>query len=80
MHEHHIIKNILNTVLKQAEKNNLSKITAIRIEAGNLTALTQESMQAAFDLQAVNTIAEGAVIELRIVDGTSINIINFDAE
>ncbi len=80
MHEFHIARNILNSVLKQAEKNNLSKIDVIRVEVGELVALTQDSLQFSFEQEAKGSIAENAKIEMKEIEGKDIKIINFDGE
>lgn len=80
MHEFHIAKDILSTVLQEAKKNNLSKINVIRVQSGVLNALTEEGLQFSFEHEAKGTIAESAKIELEEVDGNVLKIKDFDAE
>ncbi|MBT3271785.1 MAG: hydrogenase maturation nickel metallochaperone HypA [Spirochaetales bacterium] len=64
MHELSITESILSTVLKSAEKNEVSKIVKIHLEIGELNDMKPEWMQHYFDYLSKDTLAEGAVIEI----------------
>jgi len=80
MHEFKIAQNVLKIVLKEAEKKNLSKISTIRVEIGNLNNLTEDALQFGFDHISTGTIAENAKIEMKEIEGTIISIKDFDGE
>ncbi|MDD5745786.1 MAG: hydrogenase maturation nickel metallochaperone HypA [Candidatus Omnitrophica bacterium] len=80
MHEFGIARDILETVFKELEAHEYSKVNKIVLSVGEFNLLTQESLQNAFDLAAENTKAAGAVLELEQTPGMEIEIKHVEAE
>lgn len=60
MHEYAVTKGMLNTVLDEASKAGVKKITEIRLVIGDLSTIIDESVQMYFDILSENTAASGA--------------------
>ncbi len=68
MHDIHLANKILNLILKNAKKNNLKKITKIKIELGEIIEhnqiITPENLKFNIKMLAKGTIAENVKIEI----------------
>ena len=68
MHDLHLANKILNLVLEKARKNNLKKISGIKIELGEIIEhgqqITPENLRFNFKMLAKGSIAEGTEIEI----------------
>jgi hydrogenase nickel incorporation protein HypA/HybF len=64
MHELPITEEILNIVLKHAQKNKVQKVMTIRLQIGKLSDLEDEWIQRYFDYLSKDTVAEGAQLEI----------------
>lgn len=64
MHELPVIESILKIVLAHAQKNDVRRVTAIRLRVGKLSDLEDAWMQRYFDYVAKDTVAEGAKLEI----------------
>jgi len=62
MHELSVTESILTTVLASAEKHNVTRITKIHLEVGELNDLKAEWIQYYFDTLSKDTLAENAEI------------------
>lgn len=60
MHELPVIKQILDLVLKHAEKHQVKKVVAVHLQVGELTDLEDQWMQQYFDYLSKETLAAGA--------------------
>ncbi|MCP4673674.1 MAG: hydrogenase maturation nickel metallochaperone HypA [Desulfobacula sp.] len=60
MHELQVTEGILKIVLRNAEGQNVERITAIHLKIGELSDLEDEWIQRYFDYLSKNTIANGA--------------------
>ena len=67
MHELSIIQSILEKALKQADKTAAKRITGLHILMGELSKMSQGSIQASWDTIAKDTLAAGAKLHLRII-------------
>ncbi|MDP4177043.1 MAG: hydrogenase maturation nickel metallochaperone HypA [Bacillota bacterium] len=64
MHELPITQSIVRIVCDEAERNNLKKITEVRLKVGELSGLVPDCIQYYFDIISENTIAKGAVVKV----------------
>jgi len=71
MHEVAIAQGILDVVLDVADSH---EVRSVRVRAGELQALTQESLQFCFQMVAQETSAADAQVELEIVPGDVLTI------
>jgi hydrogenase nickel incorporation protein HypA/HybF len=65
MHELPVTRSILDIVLRHAEANAVSKVTAVHLSIGALSDLEAEWIQQYFDHLSKDTVAEGAEIRVR---------------
>ena len=65
MHELSITQNILNIVIKHAQRAGAQKITAINLVVGELTGFVDDSIQFYFDMLSPETIAAGAKLAIQ---------------
>lgn len=66
MHELSVSSAILETVLKHAEGR---KVTAVEMKIGRLRQVVPDSLTFYFEIVSRDTFAEGAVLELDLIDG-----------
>lgn len=64
MHELSFIENILAASAEAAQKNDLHRITRIRLEIGKLYQLVPDLLYFAFETAAAGTIFEGARLDI----------------
>lgn len=67
MHEYGLTQNILSIALEYASKNGASQIKTIRVKAGQMMAIVEESMQFHFEYLKKGTIAENAELIIETV-------------
>lgn len=79
MHEFEIAKRILNQVLKKTGSD-VKKILRMKVKAGNLEMLTEDSLQFAFQQFAKDSIAQDCIIELEEFPGSGISIESIEIE
>ncbi len=72
MHETVIAQQILRTVLAEMEQRGANACKLIEVELGQLEGLSPKDLQAAFDLEAEGTLADGAVLETTEVPATAV--------
>lgn len=65
MHEYLITKNILKTVIDEAEKAGAKRVLEIYLTIGELSSFEKGSIEMYFDILSENTIANGAKIITR---------------
>lgn len=63
MHEHSLMNNLMNKILKLAEKEHATKVTKVSVKLGALSHMSPEHFKEHFDISAKGTIAEDAIIE-----------------
>lgn len=66
MHEAAIAQQILRTVLIAMEQRGATAVKTIDVDLGQLEGLGAKELQAAFDVQAAGTPAEGAVLNVGV--------------
>lgn len=73
MHDLHAANQILNQALEYGRKNNLKKITKIKIELGEIEEhnkiLSAENLKFNLNLLSQNTLAQNAEIEIQKIKG-----------
>jgi len=67
MHELAITQSMFDIVLKQAEQAQAKKVTKINLVIGEMTGVVGDSVQFYLDFLTKNTIAEGAVVDIKMV-------------
>ncbi len=72
MHETVIAQQIVHAVLDEMDRRGASACRTIDVEIGQLEGLRAEDLQAAFDLESADTIAEGAVLQVTTVPATAV--------
>lgn len=71
MHEVAIASSIVEIVMEQARKNNLTKITKVSIQVGQLSGILEESLQFAFCCITEQTIMQGSILEIKSIKATA---------
>jgi len=78
MHDLHAAGRILKQVLEYGRKNNLKKITKIKLELGEIEehneALSSDNLKFNLNLLSQNTPAQKAKIEIRKIKGNSFRL------
>lgn len=67
MHELGIAQSILDIALKAAGENGGTKVTAVRIQAGELRSIIADQLEFCFAFAAKGTAAEGAKLEVEVL-------------
>lgn len=80
MHEMHLITDLLDDILKFAEKDKAKKVTNIYIKMGEFTEINPEILKYYFMNHSKGTIAEGAVVHIEHSDARELRLISFDCE
>lgn len=64
MHELVVISNIFKAIKNAASKNNLVKVSKVKLQVGKLRQLEESMLRFAFDTISKETVAQGAQLEL----------------
>jgi hydrogenase nickel incorporation protein HypA/HybF len=64
MHELSIAQNILQIVAEEATRNQATRVSGIKIKAGEMRGIVPESLSFCFDFVSRGTLAEGAKIDI----------------
>jgi hydrogenase nickel incorporation protein HypA/HybF len=67
MHEVSIMQSALQTVERVARERNLAKVSRVSMRVGVLSGVVPDSLQFAFEVLCVNTVAAGAELDIEIV-------------
>ena len=67
MHEVGMMQNILDMAIYQANQNNASKIDLLTINVGELSGVTPEALELAWEVLSPGTIAENAHLEINSI-------------
>ena len=67
MHELSLCQNLLHQVQEIARQQNATHIKLIQVKIGTLSGVAAESLEHAFPIASVGTIAEGAQLSIKIV-------------
>jgi hydrogenase nickel incorporation protein HypA/HybF len=60
MHEFSIMTQIIQTILGEANKNNLKSVTKVTLEIGELSFLGEEALKFCYEVISKNTILRGS--------------------
>ncbi len=71
MHEMGVTQEVLNAVVEASAKAGATRINAVRLTVGELTALVPDSLMFAWECLTPGTPAEGAVLEINATPGRS---------
>ena len=80
MHEMHLLRDLMDDLLKKAEENDVDKITRIYIRMGDYTEINPEILRYFFREHGKETIAEGAEIEIEPSQTRELRLLSFDCE
>lgn len=72
MHETVMAQQIVRTVLAEMDQRGASACRTIDIELGQLEGLNAKDLQAAFDLEAADTLLDGAALAVKLVPATAV--------
>jgi Zn finger protein HypA/HybF involved in hydrogenase expression len=80
MHEWHVTEELLNQVCAQAKENRINKITKIRVDLGEESHVTEESLRFCFQLLSEKTTAREAVLEIKSSAGNALMLVSLAEE
>jgi len=80
MHESRTAEELIEEVSRHAKENGIAKVTKIGVSLGKESHITEEALNSWFDLLKKNTIAEQAVLEIELGEGTSILLLSLEGE
>ncbi|HKZ99500.1 MAG TPA: hydrogenase maturation nickel metallochaperone HypA [Thermoplasmata archaeon] len=66
MHEAAMAQGIVSTVLAEAARRGAHAVRAVDVQVGDLEGLDADALRAAFELEAVDTCAEGATLSIHV--------------
>ncbi len=72
MHETVMAQQVVRAVLAEMDHRGAAACKTIDIDLGQLEGLDPKDLQAAFDLEAVGTLVEGAVLAVTLVPATAV--------
>ncbi|MFC1856925.1 hydrogenase maturation nickel metallochaperone HypA [Thermodesulfobacteriota bacterium] len=67
MHELGIAQSIIEIAIRVAKENGSSRISVVRIQAGEFRGIIQEQLEFSFAFAAEGTMAEGAKLEVEVI-------------
>jgi hydrogenase nickel incorporation protein HypA/HybF len=71
MHELALAESVLEIVERTARSNGAARVTAVRLEIGQLSHVEPEALRFSFDVVTRRTLADGARLEIVDVPGTA---------
>jgi Zn finger protein HypA/HybF involved in hydrogenase expression len=81
MHEYHLAKSILNSVLERVKSfAGVKSIVSIRLKIGILKMVTAETLGGAFHQIAKGSICENTVLDIEEVEGDVLEVERVEAE
>ncbi|HGE73112.1 TPA: hydrogenase maturation nickel metallochaperone HypA [Candidatus Poribacteria bacterium] len=69
MHEISLIESIIDIVLSEMSKNNITKVSSISLKIGKMLQVMEETLRFGFEIMSQNTPLEGAEI---IIENTPV--------
>jgi len=67
MHELSLVQSLLSIVEQYADRENFSRVRSLKLSFGRLSCLDQKSLEFAFSVQSVDTIAQDASLNFQIL-------------
>ena len=80
MHEWYITEELLDKVCAQAKENQINKITKIRVDLGEDSHITEDSLRFCFQLLSEKTIAKEAMLEVKSSPGGFLSLVSLEGE
>lgn len=80
MHELHATEGIVRLAVETAQRSGAGRVTAIDLALGELSDITEDSVQFYFDALSRGTIADGAALHFRRVAGRDLKVESVDVE
>lgn len=80
MHEMHLLKGLMEDLLKHAEELNVKKITKVYVKMGEFTEIDPEILTFFFKEHSKGTVAQGAEIEIKPSKARELRLESFDCE
>jgi len=71
MHEVSIIQNVIKIVTDKAIENKLAKVNKVSLKIGELSGVSQECLNFAFEICIIDTMLEGSTLEIEKVDAVA---------
>lgn len=80
MHEVSIVTDLLSSIYKNAQINNLKSVSKIVLKVGELSNISEESIRFAYDSLCDNTICQKAILEIIKTAGDELIIDRIEGE
>ncbi|MFA6428405.1 MAG: hydrogenase/urease maturation nickel metallochaperone HypA [Candidatus Buchananbacteria bacterium] len=84
MHDLHEANKIIKVILEQAQKNNLHKITKLKLTLGDLMEhgelIKPANLKFNLRLLAKNTLAEGLTIDIKSITGHTWTVVSIEGK
>lgn len=72
MHELGIMTGVMDAVMASAQNAGAERITKVTLRVGRMTEAVEDALQFAFEALSENTMAEGATLEIIMIEPESI--------
>lgn len=80
MHEMHLLKDLLDDLIRVAGEQDAKKINKVYIKMGEYTEINPEILSFFFKENSKGTIAEDAEIEIELSKTRELRLVSFDCE
>lgn len=80
MHGLDIAKDLVDRIIKEAEKRGIKKIGRIYIDLGDKSGIDAEELTLCFKILAEDTLMEGTILEIKTTDSNQIRIDTIEGE
>ncbi len=80
MHEWHLTQELLDVVCSRATDNGISKVTRVRVDLGQDSHMTEESLRFCFEVLSKETLAAGAELNLTPSEGRALTLLSLEGE
>ena len=80
MHEFHLVENLIENVITKAREGNHEKVEAINIVLGKDSHVTDENLKFLIELRCKETVADGACINVKHIEGNNVFVESIDVE
>lgn len=80
MHEMHIIKDLFEDLIKNAEANQVKKVTKVYLTMGEFTEINEDILRHFFVSNGKGTVVEGAELTIEKSPTRELRLVSFDCE
>lgn len=80
MHEMHLLKDLLEDILKHAGDNKIKKVSKVYLKMGDFTEINEDILRHYFTEHAKGTIVEGAEVAIEKSPTRELRLVSFDGE